>query len=148
MLRCVRLCVTPRMAAHRLLCSWDSPGKTIGVGSSQLSYDKPGGRETEREHTPGEKPKGASSKHPNKDAAPETPDTPHSLTTQPTRFCSAGFPTKTLLQRRLRPPHSLTTQPRRFCSAGFLGEEFFTETNVLPCSAPLGLRQKKGRGRR
>ena len=49
------------------------------------------GRERQREHTPGEKSKGASSKLPNKDAAPEMPETPHSLATQPTRFCSAGF---------------------------------------------------------
>ena len=28
----VRLCVTPEMAAHQALPSWDSPGKNTGVG--------------------------------------------------------------------------------------------------------------------
>ena len=29
---CVRLCETPQMAATRLPCPWDSPGKNTGVG--------------------------------------------------------------------------------------------------------------------
>ena len=29
---CVRLCVTPQMAAHQLPRPWDSPGKNTGVG--------------------------------------------------------------------------------------------------------------------
>ena len=28
----VQLCATPQMAAHRLLCPWDPPGKNIRVG--------------------------------------------------------------------------------------------------------------------
>ena len=36
---CVRLCATPQMAAHRLLCPWDSPGKNTGVGCHFLLLD-------------------------------------------------------------------------------------------------------------
>ena len=29
---CVRLCATPDTAAHKLICPWDPPGKSTGVG--------------------------------------------------------------------------------------------------------------------
>ena len=49
------------------------------------------------------------------------------------------------------PPYSLNAQPTRFCPVAFLGRRILHRnecTLLLSFSAPPGLRQKKGRGRR
>ena len=37
---CVRLCVTPEMAADQAPGPWDSPGKNAGVGEYRLAVPK------------------------------------------------------------------------------------------------------------
>lgn len=64
---------------------------------------------------------------------------------------AVSFPTKTLLQKCPSTRYSLNAQPTRFCPVAFLGRGILHRnecTSLWPFSAPLGLGQKKGRGRR